>query len=220
VAGNAETLIREAWTLYHSSFDNNEEEVVKAIIDATQKTIKFISPMNLNGTVCLLRALKRDAEASVIIKSYIDEHGGNREKFNLPDYAFGDDVTDDEIRNTFAEVFHSLYDDETPSDILLRLGKNSSWSQRDIHILSQITEDDFYTIFKANHDPDLKNITEGALKFIGDTEDDSDNKKISLTAEKALKRIGREDFINLRRVEAKYGIKPDDGEGDTDASSD
>ena len=70
--GDKNIAFQNAWTLLHSSFDNNEEEVIEDIIRAVHANIEIISPYELNDTVILLKTLDRMVDAQTIIKYYVE----------------------------------------------------------------------------------------------------------------------------------------------------
>ena len=75
-----------------------------------------------------------------------------------------------------------------------------------VAVLSALTADDFYTLFKTSRGEDLRRIVEATLQFGRTGSDDQATKMISEHAEQALRRIAAESALNKRRV-AKFGIK-------------
>lgn len=86
--GNA---FSEAWRLYHDTFDNNEEDLVANLADKFKQNVRFISPVNLNGTVKLFRELGKSALADELIELYIENNRDRKQLFNLNSYAFRGD---------------------------------------------------------------------------------------------------------------------------------
>lgn len=209
-AFEAEGSLKAAWRLYHDSFDDNEAELVKAICDAYRQNVRFITPMNLNGAVSLLKDLQRPEEAESILHFYMEHRGENRELFDLSNYPFANDITDKDVCAAFDEKYQSFKDDQSPVEVLLRIAKNESWSRNDIALLSSLSADDFYTMFKSHKQGDLSRVIEASLQFERIVDASDDKKQISARAKEALVRIGRESLINRRRVQKKYAVEVGD----------
>ena len=68
-ANEASRKLTEAWNLYHDSFRNNEDEFVEELIQAVEDTIGYISILNLDNAIGMLRTLDREEEADSLIDS-------------------------------------------------------------------------------------------------------------------------------------------------------
>lgn len=104
LASKSENSFTKAWELYHHNFDDNQNEVVDALYESLVANAKHISPMNLSGTVTLLRELGEDEKAGDAIDKYIDSRKDTPNLFNLNDFMsnpFSGDVKDAEIREKF-----------------------------------------------------------------------------------------------------------------------
>jgi hypothetical protein len=205
-AVSSEDSIRAAWRHYHDSFDNNEQQVVDAVLTALHNEVRFISPMNLGGLVSLLRGLSRDREATEVIDYYMESRKEeDRKFFDLSEYAFGDDVTDPEVRAAFDARYRVFSDDRSPVDVLLHIAEHQSWGLNDRILLAKVTSDELFEIFKSQRGDNLSGVIRAALQFerIGGIEPEL--RDVSLKAKEALVRIGKENPLNYRRVK-KYGI--------------
>lgn len=205
-AVKSEDSIRAAWRLYHDSFDDNEQQVVDAVLAAFHSEVHFVSPMNLDGLVMLLRGLSRGREATEAIRYYMESRVNEDQRFfDLGEYAFGDEVTDPEIRAAFGAKYEAFPDLRTAVDVLTHIAEHQSWSRKDKVILSGTTSDELFQIFKAQRGDNLQGIIRAALEFerIGGIEPEL--KEVSVKAKQALVRIGKESALNYRRVR-KYGI--------------
>jgi hypothetical protein len=89
------------------------------------------------------------------------------------------------------------------------MAKNNAWSRDDIALLSKLTPDDFYDLFKGQRGDDFGRVVRTSLQFsnMGGTGDQE--RAISAKAREAMARIGRESPINRRRVR-KFGVQVDD----------
>lgn len=206
-ADDSEGSLEASWRPYHDSFDNNENDVVTSIVDSFRAHVRRVSPLNLSGTVKLLKDLGRAEEAQAALQLYMEQRDGEgRGFFNLSEYAFGEDINDPDVRRAFDDKYRTFRDARSPAEILTRLSKRDSWSMDDIALLSALSVDDFYQLFKGNHGDNLSRIVRASLQFERIQGIDEETLRISLRAREALVRIGRESAINRRRVK-KFGIE-------------
>lgn len=203
---DSEGSFRAAWDIYHNSFDDNERQVVDEICAAFQQSVQTVSPMNLNGTVGLLKDLGRPQEAAELLRHYMEKRNEVRSFFDLSNYAFGGEVTDPEIRAAFDAKYKSFQDSRIPADILLNIAKNDSWSHADLSLLAGLSVEDFYNLFKEQRGSDLPRLVRASLSFARIVNADDDMRAIATSAKAALIRIGNESRINKRRVQ-KFGVK-------------
>jgi hypothetical protein len=209
-AAEGEGSLEGAWRLYHDSFDDNEPTVVAGIVSAFREHVRLVSPLNLSGTVKMLKEIGHANEAKRLLDYYIEKRGEeSRSFFDLEKYPFGDDIDDPDVRSAFDAKYRSFQDDRSPAHVLVRIAKNQSWSRDDITLLSNLRADDFYDLFKQQNDEDLGRVVRARLQFaqIGGT--DEEEKSISAKAREALVRIGKESSINRRRVR-KFGVQVPD----------
>ena len=209
VADKVEGSFKQAWEKYHNTFDDNEEELVYALYEGFKKSSKYISPLNLNGTVELLRDLGHGDKADELIELYVAEREGNPESLNLEMYPFSDDIQDKKIIQRFDEIASKTVDNRSLEDVVSSLVGTNGWNRSDIEVLSRASVDDFYTLFKGTKGPQLGRYVEVCLQFfrivnIGDKE-----RKVSENARNALIKIGKESTLNRRRV-SKFGVRVDD----------
>jgi hypothetical protein len=197
----------DAWRLFHDSFEDNEAEVIARIFAAFTDNIQHISPMNLNGTVRLLKNLGAPERATEAVKLYIRGRSGeDRSFFDLVNDPFGNEVDDPEVRAAFDDKFASFVDERSPQDVLVPIAKNSSWSRDDIALLGRLSADDFYRVFRDTPATDLSRVIRASLSFGQLVNADAELRAISARAREALIRIGNESRINRLRVR-KYGIE-------------
>jgi hypothetical protein len=205
-AAKLDSSFKDAWGLYHNSFDNDQEEVLKALYQSSLNGVKFISPVNLSSTLSLLKALGGADQAAEVVKHYVASHGANRQLFDLQNYPFAEDVTDPDLVKAFKEKYAQSKGQKEPATILLSMAETSSWNPEDIEILSALPVDEYYQILKRNKGANLRKIINACLLFDRINNATPDMSEISKRAKDAMKRIGRESTINARRVKA-YGIE-------------
>jgi KAP family P-loop domain len=204
-AAKSEGSFSKAWRLYHDSFNDNAEEVVNGLYESFNKNCKYISPLNLNGTVSLFRDLGEDEKASNIIDLYIEQRKDEIELFNLKENNFFGDIQDSEIVKKFEKIYNASLTIKSPKEVLKNIAGKNGWSQSDEVVLANITVDEYYDLFKSELGRRLSLFVSTCLKF-GQSGNASDQqKKITKKATEALKRIGSESEINKKRVK-KFGV--------------
>jgi hypothetical protein len=211
LASKSENSFTKAWELYHHNFDNNQDEVVKALYESLVSNAKHISPMNLSGTVTLFRELGENGKASDAIDKYIEARKNTPNLFNLNDFMnnpFSNDVTDIEVKEKFEIKFKEIVIDEAPESVLARVSKQNGWNDKDITILENTSSDAFYEIFKETKGIDMSLYVESCLKLGNYASKDGEPSTLLTNSVEALKRIAAESEINKRRVK-KFGIDID-----------
>ncbi len=202
-ANELESSFSSAWELFHNSFADNKDELIRNMTDSFRRSVHQISPMNLNGTVGLLRKLVPGNLADELIDYYIESRSKTVERrfFNLEEYPFSGDVTDAAIKDKFAKRYAESQQLPSLNDAVAQIAKDKSCSKAQLQTLELASEDDFFNLFKGDHGDNLAGIVKACLQF----ENWPENKAIGRKARAALERIGRESDLNQLRV-ARYGV--------------
>lgn len=206
VAAKSDSSFEEAWRLYHDCFDNNEDDVLKGIYDSFKKNTKYITPLNLNGTVRLFRDLGKDKEADELIDHYITARKDEKSLFDLYEYSFSSDITDKKIIDEFNKINDSYKERKTIKDVLSAIAGKNSWGGDDVDVLANASADDYYKLFKEEKGRHLGSWVNTCLKFGRFTNASEKDKQIEKNVTTALLKLAGESNINARRV-AKFGIK-------------
>lgn len=206
----------DAWRMFHDSFDDNQEDVLDAIYRAFRKGVQRISPLNLNGTVALFKALGRPGQATEMINHYVASQSEDRRLFDLRHNLFAGEVTDPDVVLAFREKYATFKNEErSPRAILLSMAETNSWSPEDITTLSTLPEEDYYEILKKTKGLDVQRVIASCLQFNRIGNATPEMREISKRATDALRRIGQESPINARRVRSyvkDYGVDLDRAE--------
>jgi hypothetical protein len=205
-AANVDSSFNNAWRLYHDSFDDNKEQVTKAIHDSFFKSAQNISPLNRSGTVKLLKELGRPDLAAEILKHYLDVHSKeDRRLFDLARHPFSEDINDPDVIQAFKIKYETFKNTRTPTEILLSMANSNGWTEEDITALSVVPVDEYCAVFKNHRDEELRKIINTCLQFDRISGVSAAMTEISARARQALTLIGQESLINARRVQ-KFGI--------------
>lgn len=204
-ANELESSFTTAWNLFHNTFADNQTELIQALADSFKKSVRHISPLNLNGTTRLLRQLGQVDIADELIDYYIESRADEKELFNLAEHPFSGDINDPAIWERFNKKYTNTHPVLPLMDAVKHIAANNGWSKEHTDALKMATEDDFYNLFKLEHGEALGRIVKSCLQFEGW---DNDNKSIGQMARAALVRIGKENQLNAIRVR-RYGITID-----------
>lgn len=196
---------------FHNTFEDNEDELVDKLYKNFTQNAKYISVVNLDGTVQLFRQLGRDQLADEIIDLYISEKTGEKKIFALNKHPFRGDIKDNKLKDKFAAVYETQKEIRTLIDVLEKLSDRDGWGQDDEHILSHTTPEEYYALFKSENGLQLSSYIDTCLKFGQFGNATEQQMQIAKNATIALKRIGRESTLNALRI-ATYGIKPEENE--------
>lgn len=206
VAAKATGSFTDAWRTYHDSFDNNQDNVISALHESFKVNAKYITPLNLNGTVQLFRELGEDEKAEELIESFIKARASEPEIFNLSGYPLAGEITDKKVRDAFDKAYEGASIRESPKQVLMRLSDSNGWSHQDEIVLAETTVDEYYELFKTESGDHLTEMVNACLRFGRFSNANERQKQIAENAVKALTRIGKESAINALRVR-KFGIE-------------
>lgn len=208
IANKSAEAFHNAWDLYHDSFDDNQDNVVITLYDNFKKFTKYITPRNLDGTVCLFRELGEDDKANEIIDLYIETRKEEKDLFDPEGDSSFWGIKDQSIREKFDLTYCSLVIIETARQVLERISGKNGWNPKDEIILSNTSVDEYYELFKSIKSRHERwGFINTCLKF--GQFSSQQQKEIAARANEALKRIAKESPINKSRV-ALYGIQLDD----------
>ncbi len=200
-ANELENSFTEAWKLFHNTFTDNKAELIQALTNSFRKSVRHISPLNLNGTVKLLRELERNDLADELIEYYVQVRGGEEQLFDLEAYPFAGDINDAVVRKRFDQKHAAVQQLPNLVDAVKGMAQKSGWSKAEIQVLEYATENDFYNLFKLEHGDELSRVVKTCLQFEGF----AGHQAIGQKARAALERVGQECQLNAIRVK-RYGI--------------
>jgi hypothetical protein len=199
---------QQSWELYHESLEDNQDEVLDAMYTAFMSSVKQITPLNMNSTIELFKSLGRPKQATEMISHYIEERSDEVRLFDPQHYLLFGELTDPDVSKAFEQMHASLAEKLDPTVLLRSIANTNSWNPEDIASLSGLTIDDYYQMFKASRDQELRKLIKACLQFGQFGNASSEMKEISKRAREALSRIAKESPINARRLKP-YGIEVD-----------
>lgn len=197
-----------AWEeLYHGSLSTDDDVFLDSLYRGAIENAKSISPVNINGTVRMLRECGRDEQASNLISEYVTAHQDEGFYFfNIKNHHFSmPDGIDDELAAAFASQLEALVDDRAPLDVLRSISERQQWDEQDIALMAKQTAADFERYFEKLQGNEMRR-TIDLLLLIGRSGQNHSKQILSATTD-ALLRIAAKSPLRARRI-AAFGILP------------
>jgi len=195
----------KAWDAYHDSFDDDADAVLDGLEEAIRKNASAIDPVNLSGTIVLLKEMGRGAKARELVQAYVDARDERQGFWDLSNNTFRRNVKDPDVIEAFKRKHESIAEKRDRIAVLKRIGIEKAWDPEDVTFLASLTADDFFKIFKARRGDELRRVIYGAFMFRNISNADAEMKTVTKNAEEGMRKIGKESAINARRVK-QYGI--------------
>ena len=165
IANKSQASFSKVWELFHYTFEDNENELVSALAQSLRQNAAYISPLNLNGTVRLLRELGKEELANELIDTYIEVNKGKPTLFDLDNYPFSGDIDDKEVISKFSMICNEIKEIKTLEDVLQSIAGKNGWGRSDEEVLSTASEDDYYQVFKRQTGEHLGLYVDTCLQF-------------------------------------------------------
>lgn len=211
IAYKAGNSYRNAWDLFHNSFDNNQDEVVTLFFEKVKSNIKHITPHNLDDVVSTLKELDEKDKADELIAFFINARRNEIEMFSPENLSgWGNRIKDTSIMEKFTAIYQETFTKETAEQALERIARKNGWNPKDTEILSNTTIEQYVVLFKSIHDKDKLHYYVGrCLEFGQYSNSENEYTEIYNRTKEALKIIARESKINALRIKYKFKIELD-----------
>lgn len=201
----------QVWhTYYRTTFDNNEDSFISALIDGFRSNMQALSLSDLHETAVTLREFGQDEYANTLIDEYIDTWRRNNgaekiRKFQHHPYLreFKDEYFRKRLNETLGET---LIDTRPLRDVLNLIAFKDSYDYGDIRHMNSFSEEDYYRLFKSADLDDLYLSVRTCLDFLGINDPQGVYTSIGMKAKAALIRIASESRINKMRVTKLYQL--------------
>jgi hypothetical protein len=198
--------LRKPWDLYHGSYENNAKEVGDALYQVSFKNLKALTSSDLDSTIRVLKSLKFTSNAKKLLKAFMDFERDDERMWDLENSAFGDRISDLDVRNAFAAKLASLEKPQNLKAVLEQMAGKNGFHKRDISYLATLRVSDFVKCFLEERGESLHSIIGAALSFQNIGNADDEMKKITKNVRPALQQIAKKSSINALRM-ARYGIE-------------
>lgn len=203
IASKADGSFETAWSAYHDSFADNQEEVLNGIYASFKTNVRYISPTNLNGTLTLFKDLGRPDQAKELLDHYMTFRQEPRGFFDLEEYAFAENITDPDVRAAFDARAAEI--PETRDIAAMLLSIKDGWNDETLTALSTARVDEYVKLLKARSGAELRRLLSNAFQFDRISNATDQMKEIPRKMRAALTIIGQESAINARRVK-RFGV--------------
>jgi hypothetical protein len=161
--------LTEAYEIFRNSFDDDEEEFLKILINNFRSNIKAMSLSNLDGVVASLRGFERDDLAQSIIEEYFNQHASEQNIAAIRQAEgtiFVSDLKDKNLLTRLGAIWSSdEYDKRSLAEVVTTLTSQKGWSEKDVRRLDSFSSDDYFEFFKAEKSPDLYYYVRKCLDF-------------------------------------------------------
>ena len=203
-AARSDKSFQEAWRKFYNSFDDNTVDITNCLSESFRDNARHISPVNLDGSVRLLRYLGKDKLATRIIDLYIDKRKNEKGLFAIESAVAAAEIHDPEVIEKFHLIQHALREQLTMLEICERLHEEGDHSEEEYQ-LAQASIADFILLFKGLRGASLSRHIDLCLRYgrLGGISDQQ--RQIVEKATAALQQIGRESRLNASRVR-RFGV--------------
>ncbi len=196
---------RKAWDIYLDSFDDNEEEFAKALVDGFRGNMVYLTLQELDQVAFVLRKIERGRVADQLIGDYFQLRSGDIAKLKS-----GTRLTyspeDVRLAQLLAETLAAISDTRSLGDVIKHITASNGWSFEDEEILVGAEIEDYCTFFRTDRSRQLRSYVKRCLDFGRYAGPSQRHKLIATKAESALRMLATENRINRLRVEALYGV--------------
>jgi hypothetical protein len=200
----------EAWELFHNSLEDNQDEVLDAMHRSFQSSVKQITPLNMNSTIALFKALGRQEQAKEMIDYYMEKRGDEPRLFEPQAYLMFGPLTDSDVAKAFNDKYAALqrHQRADPAAILRSIAETNGWSPEQIATLAELPTEQYYKLFKETKGYELRKLISSSLQFARINNATPEMQEVLRKAREALTQIGKESPLNARRLQP-YGIQVD-----------
>jgi hypothetical protein len=189
------------WNRFHNTFSDDQDSFAKDLYEAALQAIDQVSNNDLNGTVRLLRDLKRDDFADDLIDKFVDAHRDKPSVFDLEEHPFGGTVDDISLRKKFDAAHIELTHLPGLEEAITFMAKNSGYNPEHLEAMKRASVDEYHAMFLKEHESvELSNLVRWSLRWTG-----TENSDITTKAKEALQRIKATSLLNSIRV-GRYGV--------------
>lgn len=197
--------VQGPWDAYRDSFDDNLEEVCKGLVEAV-KNYPDYTPINyVDGAIMFLKQMNKPDDAKKVLEDWLDAYKGAPKNFyDMRNGAFT--IQDADLKKAIADRFDSFEDHRDPADVLFQIAKDHGWHEEDIVLLSKVTPEEYYAMFKSLREIKLRSVIAKALEIGRQKPGDPIYEAVSNNALAALNKLRGESAINEQRVRGIYKI--------------
>ncbi|HEV2542213.1 MAG TPA: P-loop NTPase fold protein [Methylobacterium sp.] len=200
---------REAWKIYHDSYEDNADEIIESLIQSVRSNISVVDISNLDAVIQTLRELEANEEATELIKYYVNNKNGDATTWDTEGYSYRGGIKDAEVLSACNEKFRLHEPEITPKEVLLKVGISQGWNTKDDALLAKASIDDIKQILKSVRGEPRSNVISAAKLYLSISNPSAVVKEIQRKLDAALREIASENDLNRRRIKGVFGIDID-----------
>ncbi|WP_315775338.1 MULTISPECIES: hypothetical protein [unclassified Bradyrhizobium] len=197
--------VQGPWDAYRDSFDDNLEEICKGLAEAV-KNYPDHTPVNyVDGAIMFLKQMGKADDAKQMLCDWLEAYkDAPRNLYDMESAGFT--IHDPDLQKAIADRFNSFDDDRDPADVLFQIAKDHGWHEEDIVLLSKVTAEDYYAMFKRLRGLKLRSVITKALEIGRQRPGDSVYEAVGNNVLGALTKLRAESAINERRAKGIYKV--------------
>ncbi|WP_170547131.1 hypothetical protein [Ruegeria arenilitoris] len=127
--------------LYHGSLATSDQEFGQALFDAATNEAEYITPLNLNSAIRVLRQIGENQKADDLVDWYVEARSGEGLAFfDLKSQHFlQDEQIDKKLEDAFNMYREDYQDTRDPLLVLLNAAPERNWTDEDKIFISKMT---------------------------------------------------------------------------------
>jgi len=207
---NVDAQLRDAWKIYHDSFEDNAQEFRNRIKQVLNEHLKLLSLSDLSSAIDMLELLGETVDG--YIENYMSFHSESFKAGSDSSSWHLERIKNEKLRSKVIEAEESNRNFNI-DEIALRIATNRAWGPEDVTYLASLTSDDYVSWIHSVPENLTIKLRSGLLSLGGVSTPDPDDHnlyaKIAGMVWKALEVIGSENEFNMIRLKNMYGMKPE-----------
>jgi hypothetical protein len=212
-AQRGDSSYQEAWALYTSSFENNEQEVVDGLSSSLRTHAEILGPKHLQEIISLFKQLERGDEANAMVDDYFRLRNSleDIQAFELfKRSSFSHEINDEYfLRKLDETIALAPADTRTLAEVIDPISMTNGWEPEDIRYLNTFSVDDYYHFFRSYKGEKLYWCVKKCLDFRELKGNNGIFEAIGKKAEQALLQIASESRLNGTRVATWFKLGPE-----------
>jgi hypothetical protein len=196
--------LNKPWDDYRDSFDDNADLVSNGLFQAIKTHISYVTLSYIDSAIIFLKRMGKPELASSALTCWMEANAASpKASFDVANIP--QQPTDPDLAVAMRVKFASFEDNRDSATVLFDMAKSQGWNDDDIILLSKLTEDDFYKMFKSLRGLELRTVIRKALE-LGKQGPGGDTRYtgIERNAVLALGKLGKETSVNAQRIRGLY----------------
>lgn len=200
--------MRDAWGLWHNSFDDNGAEIIESLRKAITKHIQSVSMTDIDSSIGLIRELGDDGVADDLIDLYVSSNSGNADRFDIKNSPFGGSVRDPKLLADAANALAKSRGDTQALDMLIEIAERDTFNIYDLPLLAKLDVNEWKDLILKVDGARMQTLVDN-LRRIGQLPGGDDGETIYKNSAQALFEIADGSVVRLSRLR-RWGLEKSD----------